>query len=64
MANKIMFFKAPGTTKPPFVQIEYHRICFYFKGRDGPGSVLVNPEFVEAGMNTLREDLEEGVYTA
>jgi hypothetical protein len=64
MANKIVFFKAPGTTKPPFVQLKEHGICIYFKGRDGPGSVTVNPEFAEAGVNKLRDDLDEGVYTA
>ena len=43
-ANKIVFFKVPGTKAPPFVQIKKHKTCFFFKGRDGPGSVLVNPE--------------------
>ena len=61
MANKMIFFKVPATTRPPFVQIKVHLTCFYFKGP--PGSVLVNPEFAEAGVNKLRDDLDESVYT-
>jgi len=62
IANKMVFFKAPGTTKPPFMQIKVHRTCFLFKGREGPGSVLVNPEFAVKGANLLREDLPSSVF--
>jgi len=61
-ANKIIFYKAPETTKPPFLQLKVHRTCFFFKGRQGPGSVLVNPEFAKDGQNILREDLPSSVY--
>jgi hypothetical protein len=61
-ANKMIFYKAPETTKPPFLQLKVHRTCFFFKGRNGPGSVLVNPEFAKHGQNILRENLPSSVY--
>jgi broad specificity phosphatase PhoE len=62
IANKIYFYKQSGTTAPPFVQVKVHRMCFFFKGRDGPGSVLVNPELAVAGKNELRDNLEQSFY--
>eukprot|EP00931_Biecheleriopsis_adriatica_P122584 TRINITY_DN9758_c0_g1_i2.p1 TRINITY_DN9758_c0_g1~~TRINITY_DN9758_c0_g1_i2.p1 ORF type:complete len:195 (+),score=37.60 TRINITY_DN9758_c0_g1_i2:157-741(+) len=59
MANKLTFYKRPGTKAPPFVQVKKHRTCFLFKGRDGPGSVFVNPEFAKEGANELRDDLTD-----
>jgi len=61
-ANKMIFYKAPETTKPPFLQLKVHRTCFFFKGRNGPGSVLVNPEFAKEGQNVLSENLPSSVY--
>ena len=61
MANKIIFWKAPDTKAPPFLQIKEHRTCFFFKGRDGPGSVFVNPELATI-EGQLRDDLPESVY--
>jgi hypothetical protein len=63
ISNQIIFYKLPGTKAPPFMQIKVHRTCFFFKGKDGPGSVLVNPELAQSGSNALREDLEPSVYT-
>jgi len=62
LANKIFFYKQPGTKAPPFLQVKVHRTCFFFKGRGGPGSVLVNPELAVAGKNELRDNLEQSVY--
>ena len=62
VANKMSFYKAPGTKAPPFVQIKVHRTCFFFKGRDGPGSVIVNPELAVPGLNKLRDNLSWEVY--
>ena len=62
MANKMVFYKPPGSKAPPFVQIRVHRTCFLFKGRDGPGSITVNPEFAKDGLNELRDDLPSKVY--
>ena len=61
MANKMVFWKAPGTKAPPFLQIREHRTCFFFKGREGPGSVWVNPELATP-EGELREDLPACVY--
>jgi len=61
MANKMMFFKVPGIKAPPFIQIRKHRTCIFFKGRNGPGSVFVNPEFAD-GENQLPNDLPDEVY--
>jgi hypothetical protein len=63
MANQIVFYKAPNTKAPPFVQIKVHRTCFFFKGRGGPGTVLVNPELAKTEANELRDDLEPEVYS-
>jgi hypothetical protein len=63
MANQIVFYKAPDTKAPPFVQIKVHRTCFFFKGRGGPGTVLVNPELAKSEANELRDDLEPEVYS-
>jgi hypothetical protein len=63
-ANEIVFWKRPGTKAPPFVQVKVHRTCFFFKGRAGPGSVIVNPEFAKPGLNELREDLGAEVHGA
>jgi hypothetical protein len=62
MANQIIFYKVPGTKAPPFVQIKVHRACFFFKGKGGHGTVLVNPELAKAGANELRDDLDAAVY--
>jgi len=59
MANKLTFYKRPGTKGPPFLQIKKHRTCFLFKGREGPGSVFVNPEFAKEGANELRDDIPD-----
>lgn len=62
IANKIYFYRQPGTMAPPYLQVKVHRTCFFFKGRGGPGSVLVNPELAMAGKNELRDSLEQSVY--
>lgn len=64
LANKIYFYKKPGTTKPPFLQIKVHRMCFFFKGTDGVGTVLVNPELAKPGENVLRGDIPAEVYNS
>jgi len=62
IANKMIFYKQVGTKAPPFVQIKKHRRCFLFKGRDGPGTVVVNPEFAKNCLNELRDDLTNEDY--
>merc|ERR1712232_548490 len=64
IADKMIFYKQPSTAAPPFLQVKVHRTCFFFKGRDGPGSVIVNPELAPAGANVLRDDLEPSVYNS
>jgi hypothetical protein len=64
ISNQMIFYKLPGTKAPPFLQIKVHRTCFFFKGKEGPGTVTVNPELAQAGSNVLRDDLEPSVYTS
>jgi len=63
LANKLFFYRPPGTAAPPFVQMKVHRTCFFFKGRE-PGTVTVNPELAKAGTNELRDNLELSVYSS